>query len=359
MAIQCFPEMLVLRHSMERQLKNAKCAGIRRRRILSLAFWVVLTPSLVGCAGITASNSSPAAATGPHLEVTPSTVSFSAIVGEPDSQTLKISNSGSGSLTVSRVSATGTGLSISGFPGRVVLTAGASTTFNVHLSPAKAGSVNGSISIATSSPMSGTTLPVTGEVSKANLGLTVGPTSVNFGTVSGSKVAIESVVLKNTGNAEVTVSGISVRGAGFSVKGAGVPVKLGSSQSATFDVEFTPTAVGSYNGTLVVASNATDAALSVPLSGKDVSSSAAAPGDGAHWVGLIWSASTSPVSGYNIYRGATHKGPFTRLNGSLVTELTYADSAVTAGDTYFYVTTAVSDSGEESAYSNSAEAVVP
>lgn len=349
----------MLRHSMERQLKSAECVGIRRQRILSLTLWAALTPLLIGCAGGTASNSSPAAASGPHVEVTPSTVSFSAIVGEPDSQTLRISNSGSGSLTVSRVSATGTGLSISGFPGRVVLTAGASTSFDVHLSPAKAGPVKGSISIVTSSPMSGTTLPVTGEVSKANLGLTVGPTSVSFGTVNGSKVAIESVVLKNTGNAEVTVSGISVRGAGFSVKGAGVPLKVGSSQSATFDVEFAPTAAGSYNGMLVVSSNATDASISVPLSGKDVSSSASAPGDGAHWVGLIWSASTSPVSGYNIYRGTTHKGPFTRLNGSLVAELTYADLAVTAGDTYFYVTTAVSVSGEESAYSNSAEAVVP
>jgi fibronectin type 3 domain-containing protein len=39
--------------------------------------------------------------------------------------------------------------------------------------------------------------------------------------------------------------------------------------------------------------------------------------------------------------------------------INYTDSAVTNGTTYYYVTTAVDGSGNESAYSNQATAVIP
>jgi fibronectin type 3 domain-containing protein len=41
------------------------------------------------------------------------------------------------------------------------------------------------------------------------------------------------------------------------------------------------------------------------------------------------------------------------------TDTTYTDSSVQAGQTYFYVTTAVDGSGKESANSNQTQAVVP
>jgi fibronectin type 3 domain-containing protein len=47
------------------------------------------------------------------------------------------------------------------------------------------------------------------------------------------------------------------------------------------------------------------------------------------------------------------------LNGSLVNGLTYTDDAVDAGNTYYYVTTAVDSEGKESVYSNWAKAVLP
>jgi hypothetical protein len=76
-------------------------------------------------------------------------------------------------------------------------------------------------------------------------------------------------------------------------------------------------------------------------------------------VQLNWQASTSSVSGYNVYRGTTNGGPYSKLNGGLITALTYTDSSVTASTTYYYVTTAVNSAGEESGYSNQASAQVP
>jgi hypothetical protein len=82
-------------------------------------------------------------------------------------------------------------------------------------------------------------------------------------------------------------------------------------------------------------------------------------GPDPHSVSLSWTASTSSVTGYNVYRGTTSGGPYTKLNSSLVVGTNYEDRPVQAGTTYYYVATAVDSSNNESAYSNQAQAVVP
>jgi uncharacterized repeat protein (TIGR03803 family) len=80
----------------------------------------------------------------------------------------------------------------------------------------------------------------------------------------------------------------------------------------------------------------------------------------AHSVGLSWDASTSQnIIGYNVYRGPTANGPFTKINTSLDTTTAYTDTTVQSGETYFYAATAVDNQNEESDYSNIGEAVIP
>lgn len=68
---------------------------------------------------------------------------------------------------------------------------------------------------------------------------------------------------------------------------------------------------------------------------------------------LSWDAVTGATS-YNVYRALTSGGPYTQI-ATGVAEITYTDSTVTNGTTYYYVVTAVSSAGE-SAYSNEASA---
>lgn len=81
----------------------------------------------------------------------------------------------------------------------------------------------------------------------------------------------------------------------------------------------------------------------------------------SHGVTLNWTASISGnIAGYNIYRGTTSGGPYTKMNTTgLITVLTYNDSAVTAGVTYYYVATSVDISGNESGYSAQSAATIP
>ena len=80
----------------------------------------------------------------------------------------------------------------------------------------------------------------------------------------------------------------------------------------------------------------------------------------AHSASLNWTASTSSdVAGYNVYRGTVSNGPYTKLTSALVVGTGYTDVTVQAGQTYYYVTTAVDSNNNESAYSNEAPAAIP
>jgi hypothetical protein len=79
-----------------------------------------------------------------------------------------------------------------------------------------------------------------------------------------------------------------------------------------------------------------------------------------HYVALGWTASSSPsIAGYNVYRSATSGGPYTKLNSSPVAAITFTDTTALAGQTYYYVCTAVNTSSEESTYSSEVSVVVP
>lgn len=79
-----------------------------------------------------------------------------------------------------------------------------------------------------------------------------------------------------------------------------------------------------------------------------------------HYVSLTWVTSVSPsVAGYNIYRGSTSGGPYTKLNSSLIVGTNYTDNTVQSGQSYYYVGTAVDTSSTESGYSNQTMAVIP
>ena len=78
-----------------------------------------------------------------------------------------------------------------------------------------------------------------------------------------------------------------------------------------------------------------------------------------HTVTLSWTASTSTVVGYHIYRGTTAGGPYTLQSNGVVTGTGYTDLAVMSGSQYFYVARAVDSNNIESINSNEASASIP
>jgi hypothetical protein len=80
----------------------------------------------------------------------------------------------------------------------------------------------------------------------------------------------------------------------------------------------------------------------------------------SHTATLTWTASTTTGVNYNVYRATATGGPYTKLTASPIAATTYLDTTVLAGQTYFYVTTAVDKTtSAESTKSNEAPATVP
>jgi hypothetical protein len=189
------------------------------------------------------------------------------------------------------------------------------------------------------------------QASQVTFQLAIAPASLDFAAVSISSSSTLPVVITNTGSASVTISNIATTGAGFRVSGPVLPYSLAAGQENSLQVTFSPSATGNATGSLSVVSNATNSPAIASLSGDGVNQSS---------VTLTWAPSTSGgVIGYNVYRGTISGGPYAKLNSSLDANTAYTDGTVEAGQTYYYVTTAVNSEGLESAYSNQATAAIP
>jgi len=159
------------------------------------------------------------------------------------------------------------------------------------------------------------------------------------------------VTLSNNGNANVAISGITTTGAGFSVANPTLPLSLAPGQSASITVTFAPLATGNVSGALNVTSDASNSPLLISLSGSGIAVQ--------HSVDLAWNASTSTVAGYYVYRGTQTGGPYTGLNSTPTTGLAFTDATVVSGQSYYYVVTAVTSDGMESAYSTEVSSAIP
>ena len=181
--------------------------------------------------------------------------------------------------------------------------------------------------------------------------LSVTPSNFSFGTVLVGNSKSLNGMLSAT-NSDVTVSSASWNGQGFALSGISFPATVPAGQSLSFTVTFTPQVAGSSTGSLDFVSNASNSVGTEALTGTGSQSS-------QHSVGLSWDPSSSPVVGYNVYRGTQSGGPYQKLNPSPQPGTSYTDVSVQSGVTYFYVATAVAPDLVESPHSNQTSATIP
>ena len=184
--------------------------------------------------------------------------------------------------------------------------------------------------------------------------LTASPTSLAFGAVVIGSCSTLPVILAATGSGPVTISQVSVMGPGLTASGLSLPYSLSPGQNTDLSITFCPITGAGVTGSVSVVSNASNSPAVVSLSGTGQQP--------PRYVVLSWSASTSPgVTGYNVFRSNVSGGPYIQVNTSLVVATSYTDnsSALQAGTTYYYVTTAVNSTGIQSGYSNQAAATIP
>ena len=255
----------------------------------SQGFTVIFTPASAGAVtgnlAIANTGSTPTvnvALSGGSLTagaVTPSSSSLnfgSILVGNKQTLTETLNNTGGSALTVTQVTPTGTGFAVSGLTLPLNLPAGEGQSFSVTFTPQSAGTVSGNLAIANTGATSMVNVPLTGGGQTAGA-LTPSPASLNFGSVEVGNNQALTETLTNSGGSSVTVTQVSPTGTGYSVSGLSLPLTLTAGQSQGFSVIFTPSAAGNSGGNLAIVSNASNASLNVPLSGNGLAPGSLAP----------------------------------------------------------------------------------
>ena len=281
----------------------------------------------------------------------PSSMSFGSVtVGNSQSQTLTISNSGGSNVTISGASVTGAGFSVTGLSFPYTLSPGASASMSVTFAPTNSGAASATLTLASNASNPTVNVSLSGTGSALVGTISVSPGSLSFGSVTIGSTQTQNGSVTASGGT-VTLSSTSSSNSLFTVSGLSLPVTLSAGQSVPFTVTFAPTTTGTASASLTFASsNSNSVAESASGSGATLQ----------HIVDLSWNASTSgSVSGYNVYRSTSVSGPYSKINPALDSSLSYSDGTVQSGKTYYYATTAVDSSGQESSYSNQIQTVVP
>ena len=265
---------------------------------------------------------------------------------------LAFTNNGHATVTISKGQVTGPGFRVNGLTLPTQLPPGHSVTVKVTFTPRAQGKVDGMI-LVTNPTNPVLHVPLSGVGTLAG-DLIVEPKGLNFGTVPDFIGKTLSGSLRAQGSS-LTVSSVAISNPQFAVPGLEFPFTLANGATKTFHVTFTPTGRGHVPGTLTFVSTAANRPVAAELSGT---------GTQAYTVSLSWNASTSEVVGYDIYRRQKDQttglfGKFDKINSTLDPLTTYVDSAVVSGQTYYYATTAVDNSGQHSVLSNEVLVTIP
>ncbi|HLW52249.1 MAG TPA: choice-of-anchor D domain-containing protein [Candidatus Angelobacter sp.] len=249
---------------------------------------VVFTPTAMGSRGgsiVLNSNSSPAPAApalsgsgiAPVASISPTSLAFaSQLVGTSSAtQTVIMTNTGTASLAISGFSVTGDYSQTSNCGSSLAVNA--SCQINVSFVPTARGARSGSLVLSSNSFIAAPAVALSGTGVAPVAGMS--PSSLNFAAqIVNTASAAQAVTLSNTGDAALSISGISVSG-DFSQTN-NCPATLATGAGCTIHVTFTPRSSGSRSGTLTVTDNAAGGQQTAALSG----------------VGLDYSLSVTPSS---------------------------------------------------------------
>ena len=241
---------------------------------LSVADNATGTPQTVALSG------TGAAASTFTVSLSPTSLTFaSTTVGSTTAaQVVTVKNTGTGAVTLSSETITGTNPTSflkSATTCGTSLAAGASCTVSVEFKPAAAGALKATLSVADNANGTPQTVALSGTGAAApTFTVSLSPTTLTFAsTTEGLTTAAQVVTVKNTGTGAVTLSSETVTGTNptsFLKSATTCGTSLAAGASCTVSVEFKPAAAGALKATLSVADNATGTPQTVALAGTGV-----------------------------------------------------------------------------------------
>jgi hypothetical protein len=286
------------------------------------------------------------------LECKPCSFSFGDVqLGKSRSYSIELSNAGRKGLNITSKSKRGSAFEFGEFKLPIHLRPGARIMLPVIFKPDAKGNADGAFELESTAENHHLTMDVSGvgeDKSPAHLGIS--PATLTFGNVEVGSHATRQATLTAT-NGSVRISEDRSTSSEFVIEGLKLPVTIPAGKSIPVTIRFTPNGSGTDPAKVGFISSAADSPALEEVNGTGVVKESFS-------VYLSWNQEQKAV-GYNVFRGTAKDGPFHEINAALDASPDYTDDTVAAGNTYYYVTTAVNAQGDQSPYSNVTEAVIP
>jgi hypothetical protein len=313
-----------------------------------LSLLTIQTGSRAATSG--AATTAPVATPPVLMEVTPDAVSFVNVpAGDTYTQTVRLTNLGEGTLQIRKITTSSADFQVTGILLPVVVAHGTSQSFAIEFRGKAEGSAEGQVYVLTTSTDEPVVLQVKASTAASQSELTASEAGIDFEEVAVGNSGKKELLLTNSGNRDLRISGISVSGRDFSLSGP-TAVELSPGQNVSLEVNFAPKSARRQAGSLTVTSAEGGSLLTIPLT-----ATGAPPSQSA--VKLSWEESPVSVAGYVVYRSAQSAGPYVRISQAPSSE--YMDTGLVAGHTYYYVVTSLDANQVESEYSPQISATVP
>jgi hypothetical protein len=203
---------------------------------------------------------------GPAVALSPTNITFPTTLVFTTSavQTVTLTNTGLGTLTISNIAATGPFVQTNTCGTTVA--PGASCTISVRFKPTNKGQLTGSVTITDNAPGSPQRVKLTG----VGTFIQMNPTSESFGNQPvGTTSVPRKVIVSNKGNSTVSISSIAITGtnAGDFAQTNTCGTSLASGASCKVVVTFTPSAKGKRTANVAITDNGGGSPQLVALSG--------------------------------------------------------------------------------------------
>jgi ASPM-SPD-2-Hydin domain-containing protein/HYDIN/CFA65/VesB family protein len=303
--------------------------------VLSLAV-VFASLGLSSCAGY--SNANTQSTSSKTLSATPASINFGSVsVGSSSTKSVTLTNGGNATVTVSQAKVSGAAFTVTQGTPLSSIAASQSVTLQIRFAPSSSGSLSGSLTVTSDADNSPTTINLTGSGVAPATQLSATPSKVSFGNVPLGGSSALGVILKNTGNSNVTISGVTASGGDYSTSGVSANTTLKPGQTVTLNVAFTPTGTGGASGSVSVASNANNSPATISLTGSGVTPTA--PSQGAPTCGVSGDNSTHVPTDWATFvppaKGLSYVDP---TFGCTVTRITDASKDIWTGSFYLSIT---------------------
>ena len=216
----------------------------------------------------------------PTISAAPASIDFGSVVEDQVSanKMVTLTNTGNADLTINGITLVGTNtgqFQLGNITGCSTITAGSSCSFPVNFDPTSVGTMSASVSIASNDSANPTVaVTLSGKSTAVPVPtISAAPASIDFGSVVEDQVSANKMVtLTNTGNADLTINGITLVGTNtgqFQLGNITGCSTITAGSSCSFPVNFDPTSVGTMSASVSIASNdSANPTVAVTLSGK-------------------------------------------------------------------------------------------